>query len=344
MTSTVSFGIVGFGRFGKVHAETILKAPGLEITSVCTGSEASLMRAREICPSANLYLDYPSFLRDSNVDVVDIVTPNFLHARQAQLAISTGRAVFLEKPAAISIEEGKKIVEAQQKSNVKVQVGFELRYSPFWVRVKELVDGERLGKLRFGRIDSWRSPLRSGSSGWRYDKARVGHQLLEEAIHLVDLAHWLFASYSIPRRVWCTAQPDDSWTSGVFSTAVMLIDFEDGGRFLITDNLNGFGSDVSVSLTGTHGALLGHVMSGYEPWFQGESWIQFKDSQDRVSHEKIADVDEVSIEIRDFARCIRENEEPKITIKDGYSGLSTCMSAIQSIRSKKYEPIDRLPS
>ena len=67
-------------------------------------------------------------------------------------------------------------------------IGFELRLSSVWGKVKAMLDAGAIGEPRYVLIELWRRPYRTGSDGWRYDPARVGSWILEEPIHFFDFA------------------------------------------------------------------------------------------------------------------------------------------------------------
>jgi predicted dehydrogenase len=345
-------GLVGYGRFGKEHVTAIEKTPGVKLAAICAGSEESMARARTEHPSSKVYLDYEAFLSEGGLDLVDIVSPNYLHARQAVQAIQKKKNVLLEKPVATSIEDARELVLAARQndsSQLKIQVGFEFRYSPFWRHLKEVISQGSLGPLTFGRIDSWRFPFRTGSRNWKYDREKIGHHLLEEAVHYVDLANWFLGEHdNRPVQVWCTTDSEDSWKTGFFKTAVMLITYEGGQKFLIGDTLNGFGSNLSVSLTGESGALLGMVSSESDVSGNLQSLVKMKDgrsgAETTLAIPDQGELHDLASEIEDFAACVRKvDQQPTVTLKDGFAAASVCFAAIRSMKSKTTEVVEKFP-
>ena len=96
---TLRVGLVGFGRFGKIHASAIDKLMGVKVASICVGSEESATEVKKQS-DVPVYSNYDSFLSQGGFDIIDIVSPNYLHASQAISAMQKGKNVILEKPIA----------------------------------------------------------------------------------------------------------------------------------------------------------------------------------------------------------------------------------------------------
>ena len=103
------FGLIGFGAWGKLHAEAIRKAPGAELAAIACASEASAQAAREAYPQARVHRDWRALVADPSLEAVDIVVPNHLHAEIAIAALDAGKDVLLEKPMASTIAECERI-------------------------------------------------------------------------------------------------------------------------------------------------------------------------------------------------------------------------------------------
>ena len=85
------FGLIGYGAWGRFHADAIGKAPGAELAAIACASEATAAAARERHPRAKVHLDWRALLADRSIDAVDIVVPNHLHAEIAIAALEAGQ-------------------------------------------------------------------------------------------------------------------------------------------------------------------------------------------------------------------------------------------------------------
>ena len=143
-SDVIRFAVVGCGHIGKRHAEMIQREPGAELAALC-----------DVLPKETLSLDsfdVPFFrsledLLQSGLffDVVNICTPNGLHAQMAIQAIESGHHVVIEKPMALSVADAEKIVFTSLKYRKQVFCVMQNRYSPPSVWMKEMMDSGRLG-------------------------------------------------------------------------------------------------------------------------------------------------------------------------------------------------------
>jgi predicted dehydrogenase len=91
--------------------------------------------------------DWRDAVTDPDVDVVDIVTPNFLHSEIAMAAITAGKHVYCEKPLALTASEAKEMYQAAEKAGVKTLVGFNYLRNPAIAEARRLISGGALGEI-----------------------------------------------------------------------------------------------------------------------------------------------------------------------------------------------------
>ncbi len=168
------FGLIGFGAWGKLHAEAIRKAPGAELAAIACASEASAQAAREAYPQARVDRDWRALVADPSLEAVDIVVPNHLHAEMAIAALDAGKDVLLEKPMASTIAECDEILAAVRRTGRVLSVGHEFRISTQWGFIKRLIAAGEIGELLYANVSLFRFPYRQGSGGWRYGRDTVG--------------------------------------------------------------------------------------------------------------------------------------------------------------------------
>ncbi len=152
---------------------------------------------------------------DPGIDTLDVALPNHLHAQVAIAALRAGKDVLLEKPMTTSAADCDALLVAERESGRLVSVGHELRQSAQWGRIKALLDEDAIGEPLFLNINLFRNFYRSGAALWRYDRARVGSWMLEEAVHYFDLALWsarprranaCWSAWRRSARCWRTAK------------------------------------------------------------------------------------------------------------------------------------------
>jgi myo-inositol 2-dehydrogenase/D-chiro-inositol 1-dehydrogenase len=250
---TLRYGLIGFGRFGQLHARGIEQTDGATLGAICTASAASAARAAEAYPAARVLREWPALVADPALDVVDVVAPNHLHAEMAIAALEAGKHVLLEKPMATSAADCRRIIEAVEHTGRLLSVGFELRLSIQWGRIKALIDEGRIGRPRYVSIGLFRHPYRQGAAGWRYASDQVGSWILEEPVHFYDFAMWYLAALGDPVAV--SGIGTTAGAAGMFDNFTSTIRFADGAYATITQSLAGFGHHLVVEVAGSEGGI-----------------------------------------------------------------------------------------
>ena len=252
------FGLIGFGAWGRQHASAIAGLPGLALVAIACASEASASAASVAYPNARITRDWRDLLSDPGIDCFDVALPNHLHAQVAIAAMRAGKDVLLEKPMATSAADCDALLAAQRESGRLVSVGHELRQSAQWGRIKALLDEDAIGAPLFLNINLFRNFYRSGASGWRYDRSRVGSWMLEEAVHYFDLALWYFARHGDPVSIRAVGNQRAGRDAGMFDNVSVLLRFASGAYATINQSVAGFEHHLVLEITGADGAIRTH--------------------------------------------------------------------------------------
>src|SRR6476661_6108486 len=124
----VRMGLIGCGGRGMFDAKLMRDASNVEFVAVCDLYPPRLAEAREWAgPSAKAYKDFRRLLEQKDVDAVLIATPDHWHAIPTMLACQAGKDVYVEKPLAHNIKEGRAMVDAARKYDRVVQTGTQHR-------------------------------------------------------------------------------------------------------------------------------------------------------------------------------------------------------------------------
>lgn len=252
------FGLIGFGAWGKQHAQAIAGLPGLELVAIACTTDESARAAAMAFPTARVTQNWREVLADHSVETISVVTPNYLHAEIAIAALHAGKDVLLEKPMATTIAGADAILAAERATGRLVSVGHELRQSAQWGRIKALIDDDAIGDPLFLNINLFRNFYRSGAAGWRYDRQRVGSWLLEEAVHYFDLALWYFSRHGDPVAIRAVGNQRAGRDAGMYDNMSVLLRYARGAYATITQSVAGFEHHLVLEITGGAGALRTH--------------------------------------------------------------------------------------
>src|SRR3954471_20670836 len=117
--NAVKFGLVGFGAWGKMHAQSIAMNGDAKLAGIVAPSEASRAEARQMYPDAMVLGSHLEMLATCDLDIVDIVTPSHTHREICTAALAAGKHVLLEKPMALSLEDCRAMVRlAEEKQRM----------------------------------------------------------------------------------------------------------------------------------------------------------------------------------------------------------------------------------
>lgn len=189
----IRFAVVGQGHIGKRHAEMILRNPQAELAAVCD------VLSPEACkvsyPEVPFYRSYDEMLgKIQEVDVVNVCTPNGLHAEMAIKALEKGLHVVIEKPIALTKSDAEKIVFKSLETHKNVFCVMQNRYSPPSVWLKNAIDQKLLGKLFHVQINCYwnRDGRYYTGKNWHGDAQLDGGTLFTQFSHFIDIMYWLF--------------------------------------------------------------------------------------------------------------------------------------------------------
>ncbi len=199
----IKIGLIGCGYMGRMHTACYNNIDDVKVTAMGQAPESARAFARE--NDAEFYPDGFELIKNSNVDAVDICLPTFLHAKYAVEAMKYGKNVFVEKPAGLTKEERRQMLDMEKMSGVKVQVGQVLRFWDEYDWLKKTVDAGTYGKpvsAVFKRV----SPHPGWSvKSWLDDVKLSGGIGIDMGVHDIDFMRYLFGE---PQTIQAQAARD----------------------------------------------------------------------------------------------------------------------------------------
>lgn len=191
--SKIRFVVVGAGHIGKRHAEMIRREEEAELVALAD------IRSKEECGAEHFEVPFFSSideLMDSDLefDVVNVCTPNGLHAAQSLIALEKGKHVVCEKPMGLSKDECEKVIFKSLQMSKSVFCVMQNRYSPPSEWIKSVIDNKLLGDIFMVQLNCYwnRDSRYYKSGGWKGTQKLDGGTLFTQFSHFIDIMYWLF--------------------------------------------------------------------------------------------------------------------------------------------------------
>ena len=191
-------GLIGCGFMGAMHANCYKNIEGVELVAF---ADLRKEKAEELAAGTNatLYCDGKDLIANADVDIIDICLPTYLHAEYAMLAMEKVKYVFVEKPVALTVAEGKAMMEKSKETGCQVQVGQVIRFWDEYVELKKIIESGIYGKVvnaNFRRISprpEW------GWKNWLLDVALSGGAGQDLHVHDVD---YVLSVFGEPKKFY----------------------------------------------------------------------------------------------------------------------------------------------
>lgn len=338
----VRFGLIGFGAWGRCHADAIAKTQGAELAAIAARSEATCQAAREAHPRAEVFSDYHELLRRDDVEVVDIVLPTYLHHEAASAALSAGKHLLLEKPMAPTIAQCDALLRLAREHDRLLAIGHELRLSSLWGKVKQLIDRGLIGDPQYVLVELSRRPYRLGAEGWRFDIDRVGNWILEEPIHFFDLARWYLDNQGEPESVYAAANSRQAGHPELQDNFSAIVKFRGGPYAVVTQTLSAFEHHQTVKVAGVRGALWAGWSGAMDRTRHPSFFLKAFDGEkveeltfDRMTGELFELEDQIAM----LVEAVRHGGALAATGEDGRWSVAMCLAAQQSVETGRPVPM-----
>jgi predicted dehydrogenase len=362
----LNVGLIGAGFMGKAHSLAYMAmpmffwpAPAIPVRkTIVDVSDSIAAEAAQRFGFEKSTSDWRSVVEDPEIDIIDIATPNHLHAEIAIAAAAAGKHIISEKPLARSGDEAKTMYDAVKNAGIVHMVAFNYRRTPAVALAKKYIDEGAIGDIlnfRGTYLQDW-SADPDGPLSWRFQKSIAGSGSLGDiGTHVVDMARFLcgeITQVNTQLKTWVKTRPlqaggvDKLGASTKDSTAprgevdvddevLSLLEFQNGaiGSLEATRNAHGRNNFLTFEI---HGSL-GSIYFNYER--RDELQVAFANDQaDRKGFRTvytgpahpygeglwpipalgIGYGETKIIETYDFVKAIMEGGEVSPNFKDGY--------------------------
>ncbi len=339
MSTKLPVGIIGLGRMGQVYTQHLIAMPEVEIVAVSdVVADHAESFAAEI-GAKSWSTDYHDLLENKGVEAVFIISPTGTHAEIITAAADTGKALFCEKPIALTLPETDAIIAALEKQGAMLQVGFMRRFDAGYMEAKKKIEAGEIGRpTTFKAVG--RDPF---CPDLNYAKREVsGGLILDMAIHDFDLARWLMGAEA--KRVYTEggvlAFPQLEAVGDIDNAVVNML-FENGSIGNVEVSRNAlYGYDIRTEILGTEGGL---NIGRYQ-----ETPLVVMTKQG-VTHDMVPYLHErfgqaYLNQTRDFINRVINNQEPAVGAYDARATLVIGLAATRSLDEARPVELSEFPA
>lgn len=304
--------ILGLGGYGTRVAEAMQACAKAKLVGVISGTPSKIKdwQAKYNIPEKNCY-NYENFdavKNNQDIDAVYLITPNSLHKPHALRVAAAGKHVICEKPMALNAQEGKEMVDACKKANVKLLVGYRMHFEPKTLEIIRMRNSGEFGKITFFQ---GLSGFKIGNPNqWRLNKQLSGGgAMMDIGIYSVNGMRYMIGE----EPVWVTAQETKSnhqlFKEGVDETIQFQLGFPGGAvaSCLSTYSMNNLDR---FFLDGEKGYAELAPATGYGP-IEGRTNFGVL-TQPHTTHQ--------TVQMDEMAAIILQGKQPVVPV-DGEEGL-----------------------
>jgi predicted dehydrogenase len=318
---------LGMGWWSDVLADAINRSGKLKITACYSRSEEkrAAFAAKYGCRAVP---SYEAILDDKDIEAVINTTPNGVHLETTRAAADAGKHVFLDKPIANTVSDGRRITEICRKARVVLALGYQRRRESQFRWIKRQIDEGLFGKLVNAEANISRDRLGKIDLGsWRYQAAGMpGGVMLQIGIHYTDVLEYLLGPVKA--------------VSGRFARLVLPGDNPDVAS-LVLEHENGALSTLNASYASASEYYLmyiyGKEATAYYDMFEGLRML--KRGEEKPVKVPFANKDTIAEELEEFADAIRNGGAPEIGGEYATTSLAVIRAGIVSAREGRHVEI-----
>jgi predicted dehydrogenase len=190
----MNYAIIGCGLIGKKRLAALPE--GSKLVVACDTNLSRAQALVELAKAGRAVTDFNEAISDPLVNAVIVATINSTLTEISAAAIRAGKHVVVEKPAGVSVAQIDSLIALEKKHDVCVRVGFNHRYHPAFIKAREIFDSGVMGELMFIRARYGHGGRVGYDKEWRANpKLAGGGELMDQGVHLIDLAGWFLGEF-----------------------------------------------------------------------------------------------------------------------------------------------------
>lgn len=319
------FGIIGAGRIGRVHAETLaFRLPEAKVVAITDVNRQAAEEVAARCGIPEVVESAEEILVDSAIDAVLICSPTGTHADLIVAAAKSGKHIFCEKPIAFTLEKIDCALAAVKAADVQLQIGFNRRFDTNFARVRHAIANGEIGTLRLMHIIS-RDPAPPPLDYVRSS----GGIFLDMTIHDFDMARFLIGDEV--EEIYTTGGvmvDPEIGKAGDLDTTLIVMRFRNGVIGTIDNSRQAaYGYDQRVEILGCNGKIeTGNCYPNHATVSNGKN--VYRDLPLNFFMERYTE--SFVTELRSFTRAILEKRPTEVTGIDGRIPVVMALAARKS--------------
>jgi UDP-N-acetylglucosamine 3-dehydrogenase len=327
-------GMIGAGGIGRVHADCYKNIPGAKIVAV---ADIILDRAKKLAQmfGADALDNGDALIKRDDLDIVDVCVPTYIHHDFVVKAAQAKKHVLCEKPIALTLDQGKQMIEETKKNNVKFMVAHVLRFFPEYLNAREAMNNGSIGLPRM--IRTYRGgPNPALVREWYGYHNKSGGSIQDSLIHDIDFLIWNFGPV---KEVYAKGNIFKRKEPFGPEYDLVTLEFYNGVIAHLVSDWSGnektpFGAKMEVA--GTKGLIE----------YNSFNSIPLKMDISSVKHEKkegvsipesplSADIEPYTREIREFLNSIENDTQPPVNAHEALYALQVALTVIESMKLDK---------
>ncbi len=324
--TAIGIGVIGLGRMGQVYAGHVARhIESARLVAVADPLEATAQHFAAQLNGVRAFADYRELLAQPDVGAVIVASPTSTHHDVVIDAAQAGKAIFCEKPTALTLAATDEMIAAIDRAGVVFQVGFMRRFDAGYVEAKRQIDADVIGRpvtIRSIGRDPFRTSLEYANP------AVSGGLILDMGVHDFDLLRWLMSD-EVERVYTETAALvyPELQTVGDVDTAMISAKFIGGGLGNVEVSRTAvYGYDIQTEVVGAKGTL----QIGYLRETPVLTLTKAGVSHDVVPHFPQRFGPAYTRQIEHFAECLATGQAPSVTAADARAALQIGLAATRS--------------
>jgi myo-inositol 2-dehydrogenase/D-chiro-inositol 1-dehydrogenase len=330
-------GIIGAGRIGRVHAETLaFRMPEAEIVAITDVNREAAEAVAARCNIPKVAASSAEILADPKIDAVLICSSTNTHADLIVQAAQAGKHIFCEKPIAFSLEKIDAALAAVKAAGVQLQIGFNRRFDANFARVRQAVVSGEIGEPRLLHIIS-RDP---GPPPLAYVRVSGG-MFMDMTIHDFDMARFLIGDEVEEIYTAGAVMVDpEIGKAGDLDTALIVLRFRNGVIGTIDNSRKAiYGYDQRVEILGSDGKI------DTENCYPNQATVSsgksvYKDLPLNFFMERYTE--SFATELKSFTAAVLENRPTVVTGIDGRIPVIMALAARKSYDEHRPVRLDEI--